>query len=203
MIKNLKIIITCLFLAITISSVTANAQVVRTKYTVLDSFKMEFSGLFGVSQRRLEIKYVELENLDHAEILRGIEMEIVTSKNDISAKSLALINSGWITGSLYKYYPNYGVGFVFLVKEDLKEVVDFFNIITNEIGNLSDKRHRVLKITLSENFEYGIIFKDTWSFFLSAQDAVYGLSYADGITISKKLNEYYSDILDHSTLRVE
>lgn len=204
MIKKLKNIIGCLLLAVTLLNVTANAQVVRTKYTVLDSFTKGFSALFGKSEEIIEFKLIELENLDTSEILRGVEMEIRTKDIELSSGSFALALSGsfWATRSSFTYNVNSKSGYYFLLKEDIKEIIAFFNLATFEIAKFDDKRYRVLKLSLNEVFEYGLIFNKEWSFYISAREAVYGLSYVDGLSISKKLNEYFAEIEKLSTVEI-
>lgn len=166
--------------------------IVKTKYTELDKMEISFSSLFGSNQKSVEFKLIELINLTSQDTLSGVEITIETNENEITSGSIGLLSLGsiWGSSSQLTFKNIQDRGYIFLSLNDLQEVINFFNQAVQETIKVDDKRFRVLKLTLYDKFEFGLIHNKGWEYLISVDGIAYGLDYNQGIEVIKKLNSY-------------
>jgi hypothetical protein len=180
-----------------IFTIPGSAQIVKTKYTIIDQVDANYQKKWFSEKYSITFKLINLDFLDTAYSIQGVEVEIRNSKNEQVGNSFSFSNFGhsygFSGGAIYQKVNE--TGFVFLNKENLFEFKKFFNNLMGATLKNPDK-YTMYKLTLNDRLDIGIFFdpktqySPSWSFFINVDNAVYETDYESGKMIIIKLSSF-------------
>ena len=181
-------------------------NVIKTKYTVLESESKSFRSFFGSKSGQISFDLVELKNLSIDETILGVEINIETSEIEKASSSIAFANVGnlWGVSSSVTYNNIQNSGYIFLDKNDLETIINFLNEIIVATGQAQEK-FTLYKISIKEQFELGMVYDNKsvetnkWGFIFTTNESTYRLNYPDGIEMLRSLSKYYKYIKENQS----
>lgn len=170
---------------------SSDANVIKTEYTRLDKISKDFAPLFGSSNGKIEFILVEIKNLSTSEELMGVEIQIERTDTEVISRSIGFANIGSLWGSNSKITArNFSrEGYILLLKDDLKIVMDYLNQIIGATGQAQDK-YKSYSLSLYDKFELGMLYDEDWYFVVSVENTTYRLNYREGLEMFMKLDEF-------------
>jgi len=168
-----------------------NVNVIKTEYTQLDKISKDFAPLFGSSNGKIDFVLVEIKNLSTNEKLIGVEIKIERTDTEVISKSIGFANIGsfWGTNSKVTARNLSKEGYILLLKDDLKIVMDYLNQIIGATGQ-AQEYYKSYSLSLYDKFELGMLYDEVWYFIVSIDSATYRLNYKEGLEMLMKLNDF-------------
>lgn len=189
----MRYLITVLLLTITLNTYAQDQQIVKTKYTKLESIDQGFSSFLTGNSANLEFALVELINLTDQDTLYGVEVTVEREQNKVTSSSLSLGNIGSIWGGsssiTVKNIQN--EGYIFLDMADVQAVIDFLNeAVTQHTAFKNDDLYEVITLQMYESFKIGFMYDGSWKIIAGVDGTNYQLNNEQGMLMIKELNEY-------------
>lgn len=189
----MKVIITVLLLLITNAATAQNQQIVKTKYTKLESIDQGFSSFLTGNSANLEFALVELINLTDQDTLHGVEVTVEREENEVTSSSLSLGNIGSIWGgsSSVTIRNIQNEGYIFLDIKDVQQVINFLNeALTEHTALNTDERYQVINLQMYDKFKIGFMYDNGWDIVVGVDGTNYRLDYQEGMKMISALNNY-------------
>ena len=188
----MRYIIIVLLVTFSIECNAQDQQIVKTKYTKLESINQGFSSFLTGNSANLEFALVELINLTQQDTLYGVEVTVEREQNEVVGSSLSLGNIGSIWGGsssvTIKNIQN--EGYIFLDLKDVQEVIDFLNeALTQHTMKATDK-YQTLTLQMYDSFKIGFLYDNGWDIIVGVDDTNYKLQYMEGMEMITALNNY-------------
>jgi hypothetical protein len=181
---------------ILVLTVTGAAQIVKTKYTVLDQIEASYHKKMFSDKYSLAFKLVTIEFLDTTYSVSGVEVVIKNAKNEVVGNSLSFSNIGrpygFSLGAITQRINQ--SGFIFLTINDLHEIRQFFNQ-TYGAATTPAEKYTIYKLTINDRMDIGLLYDpdptvNGWSFFVNIDNAVYETDITSGKAVLMKIMEF-------------
>lgn len=177
-----------------------NLDIVKTEYTQLDKISRSFNPLFGSSSGSIEFILVKLVNLSSEEVIYGVEVNIDRIDKEIISRGIGFssIGSLWGASSIVTARNLSSAGHIFLLREDVENVISFLNDVVGATG-IEQDNYKVYTISLYNSFELGMLYDGSWSFIFNIDNASYSLEKSEGMQMLQKLNEFMKFMIEKET----
>ena len=168
----------------------------KVKYTLLDSYSKSISPFLGDKTTKIVFNLIELKNLVNDSIIYGVEVNLNTNEKISAGSSIAFANIGsfWGVSNNITYKDIQKIGYIFLDKNDMSNILNFLNKVI-VFSSQPQEKLTIYKITIRDNFVIGMVYdpknnSNKWEFFFKVNEAVAKMKRDKGYPLLLSLSKF-------------